>query len=127
MPKDAKSLVVTDLNGDARPDFLIGRNNDTMMAYENHTNAGKIINVTLQGGPKNPSAIGAQVQVKLANGKTQTAEVLGGSGYLSQSSHTLTFGLGEDATPASITVRWPNGTTKDYTTNLDQPKITLKP
>ena len=127
VPKDAKSLVVTDLNGDARPDFLIGRNNDTMIAYENHTNAGKIINVTLQGRPKNPNAIGAQVQVKLANGKTQTAEVLGGSGYLSQSSHTLTFGLGEDATPASITVRWPNGTTKDYTTDLDQPKITLKP
>ena len=127
VPRDAKSLVVTDLNNDARPDFLIGRNNDPMMAYENHTDAGKILNVTLEGPAKNPTAIGAKVQVKLANGKTQTAEMLGGSGYLSQSSSTLTFGLGKDNAPASITVRWPDGTSKDYTTGLDQPKVTLKP
>ena len=127
VPRDAKSLVVTDLNNDARPDFLIGRNNDPMMAYENHTNAGKILNVTLEGPAKNPTAIGAKVQVKLTNGKTQTAEMLGGSGYLSQSSSTLTFGLGKDNAPASITVRWPGGTSKDYTTGLDQPKVSLKP
>ena len=127
VPGDATSLAVTDLNGDARPDLLIGRNNNTMMAFINHTQSGKTIMVRLQGPAKNPSAIGARVQVKTADGHTQTAEVLGGSGYLSQSSGTLTFGLGKESKPASITVRWPNGTEKEYTSGFDNAAITLAP
>lgn len=124
---DAMSLAMTDLNGDARPDFLIGRNKDTMMAFENHTSAGKMIMVRLQGPAGNPTAIGARVTLKTANGAVQTAEMHSTSGYLSQSSPVLTFGLGGEEAPASITVRWPDGTSKTYTSDLEGPVITLTP
>ena len=127
VPGDATSVVVTDFNRDARPDFLFGRNNAAMMAFENRTNAGRTIMVALQGPAKNPSAIGARVQVKKADGSAQSAEVFGGSGYLSQSTGTLTFGLGAEAKPASISVRWPDGSEKTYTSGLDSPIISLAP
>ncbi len=127
VPGDAMSLAVTDLNGDARPDFLIGRNQDTMMAFENHTSAGKTVMVHLQGPKKNPSAIGARVSLKASDGAVQTAEVFGGSGYLSQSTPALTFGLGQSETPISITVRWPDGQSKVYSSGLTGPVITLSP
>ena len=126
VPGDAMSLAVTDLNGDARPDFLIGRNKDTMMAFENHTSAGKTVMVRLRGPAKNPTAIGARVTFKTSGG-TQTAEVHAGSGYLSQSTAALTFGLGDQSAPSSISVRWPDGTRKEYARGLDGPMITLEP
>ncbi|MFT4641641.1 MAG: hypothetical protein ACI8T1_004984 [Verrucomicrobiales bacterium] len=124
---DAKGLAITDLNGDARPDFLISRNKDTMVAYENHTKAGKTVMVRLKGPPSNPSGIGARITLKTSDGASQTAEMLGGSGYLSQSTAALSFGLGQDAAPTSISVRWPNGTVKAYTSGFDRPNITLSP
>ncbi|MFT5406879.1 MAG: hypothetical protein ACI9DF_005747, partial [Verrucomicrobiales bacterium] len=124
---DAKGLAITDLNGDARPDFLISRNKDTMVAYENHTKAGKTVMVRLKGQPSNPSGIGARITLKTSDGASQTAEMLGGSGYLSQSTAALSFGLGQDAAPSSISVRWPNGTVKAYTSGFDRPNITLSP
>ncbi len=127
VPEDAMSLALTDLNNDARPDFLIARNKGTMLAFENHTDAGKIIMVRLQGPASNPTAIGARVTVTTTRGKPQTSEVLAGSGYLSQSSPALSFGLGSASAPTSITVRWPDGNTKEYTQGLEDPSITLTP
>ncbi len=126
-PKDCKGLAVTDLNGDARPDFLIARNNDTMLAFQNQTSAGRCVSVALHGTPGNPTAIGSKVTLITQAGRSQTAEVYGGSGYLSQSTANLTFGMDENDEPASVTVRWPNGATKDYTSGLSGTTIDIKP
>ena len=60
------------------------------------------------------TAIGAKVVVQLDDGTMQTAEVHAGSGYLSQSTATLTFGLGESATVKEIQVHWPDGSQSDH-------------
>ncbi|MBT5924987.1 MAG: VCBS repeat-containing protein, partial [Verrucomicrobia bacterium] len=39
-PGDAKSLTFIDWNADAKPDVLISRNNDTLLAFENQPNDG---------------------------------------------------------------------------------------
>jgi hypothetical protein len=63
----------------------------------------------LRGQAGNPTAIGARVTLVRADGLRQTAEVVAGSGYLSQQPATLWFGLGSDSEKASVEIRWPDG------------------
>jgi len=111
VPGDAKGLTTTDLNGDGWPDFVVAVNNDRIRAFENRgSSKNRVTNIALRGPPGNPTAIGSRVTVTVDDGTKQTAEVHAGGGYLSQSSSTLTFGLGETARNIEIEVRWPDGT-----------------
>ena len=58
-------------------------------------------------------AIGARVEI-LANGVRQIREVAAGSSYMGQSQMPLHFGLGAAAEAESVTVRWPNGTQRQF-------------
>jgi hypothetical protein len=109
VPGDAKSLTVTDLNGDQRPDFVVGVNNGEVLAFENQSNAGNPLVVRLSDAPGNPTAVGARVTLEMSSGERQTAEVTAGGGYLSQSGGELFFGLGQSQVK-QIVVRWPDGT-----------------
>ncbi len=112
VPGDAKGLTTADLNADGWVDFVIGINDGELVTYENRGSADhRVLNIRLAGQPGNPTAVGSRVTVELSDGRRQTAEVHAGSGYLSQSTATLTFGLGSAATAQSVTVRWPDGTT----------------
>jgi hypothetical protein len=107
---DAKSAVVTDLNGDAWPDMVVGVNNSDVMAFENQGVPGRRQAVIrLRGRAGNPTAVGSQVSVTRDDGVRQSAEVQAGGGYLSQQSWALWFGLGEGAQIDAIEVRWPDG------------------
>lgn len=108
---DAKSLTIADVNGDGLPDIVFGLNDAPMSVFlaKPQAAAGKVVNVRLVGPKGNLQAIGARVTVTISGGKTQTAEMYAGSGYLSQSPAELTFGLGKAATVESVTVRWPDG------------------
>jgi hypothetical protein len=110
VPGDAKSLVVTDLNGDGREDLIFGINDGELMTFENRSTQNRRFEVRLKGKPGNPTAVGARVTLELSDGTKQTAEVAAGSGYLSQSSPRLVFGLGTSNAPARVHVRWPDGT-----------------
>jgi hypothetical protein len=126
VPGDATSLVTTDLNGDDRLDFVMGVNNGNAVAYVNRgENAADTLTVRLAGGHGNPTAIGARVTVVLADETSQTAEVYGGSGYLSQSSAALVFGLGETGRVERIRVRWPDGESTSHTPNPGATRITV--
>jgi hypothetical protein len=109
VPGDAKSLTVTDLNDDQRPDFVVGVNNGEVLAFENQCEGGNPLVVRLSGAPGNLTAVGARVTVTMANGTKQTAEVTAGGGYLSQNGGEMFFGLGQSQ-PTQIEVRWPDGT-----------------
>ena len=110
VPGDAKSLVATDLNDDGWPDFVVGVNSDQVLTLVNrHPTDNRILNVRLQGAAGNPDGIGASVTLTTDDGSTQTAEVSAGSGYLSQSTTKLTFGLGDTRQAVSLQVRWPDG------------------
>jgi hypothetical protein len=124
VPGDAKSLTVTDLNGDQRPDFVVSVNNGEVLAFENQTNAGNTLAVRLSDAPGNPTAIGARVTVEISNGARQTAEVTAGGGYLSQNGSELFFGLGESQVQ-QIIVRWPDGTSSVHTAS-DERRTLIK-
>jgi hypothetical protein len=112
---DAKGLAVTDLNQDQWPDLVVGVNNDRLLAFQHGGQGeGHPLTVCLQGLPGNPTAVGARVTVGWADGISQTAEVQAGSGYLSQSTASLTFGLGTRRQGVRIEVVWPDGSRSDH-------------
>ena len=49
VPGDAKSLTVTDLNGDQRPDFVVGINNGEVLAFENRSTGGNTARCAIVG------------------------------------------------------------------------------
>jgi hypothetical protein len=126
VPEDAKSAVVTDLNGDHWPDIVVGVNDSKVIAFEHQQVANaRIASVRLNGRPSNPTAIGARVTVERSDGIRQTAEVQAGSGYLSQQSQAHWFGLGPTAQIASVEVRWPDGESTRHPPRVDESAITI--
>ena len=107
-PADSKGIAVSDLNGDGRPDIMVGRNRLNMGLWLNE-GSGTYLSVNLAGKSGNPSGIGSRVTLTTDSGRRSVAEVSAGGGYLSQSPARLWFGLaGERA--LKLEVRWPDGT-----------------
>ena len=110
VPGDARALAVTDLDQDGWPDLLATRNNDRALFFHNHGPAGRhSFAVALRGAPGNPTAVGTQLTLTLADGSSQTAEVTAGSGYFSQSAARLYFGYPDKSPPVRLRIRWPDG------------------
>ena len=110
VPGDAKSLTCTDLNNDGWPDFVVSVNDGPLQSFENKpSESNRVLSVRLRGKPGNLTAIGARVAIQVSDGNTQTAEVHAGGGYLSQTTGTLTFGLGAQSQATQITILWPDG------------------
>jgi hypothetical protein len=113
---DANALSSVDLNDDDWVDFAITQNDGPLIAFENRgSQKHKPFTVRLKGEPGNLAAIGSHVTVILDNGSRQTAEIYAGSGYLSQSTNTLFFGLGESGSAVQVEVRWPDGSESTHT------------
>jgi len=126
VPGDAKALAVVDLDEDGWPDFLATRNNDTTLAFRNRGIAGRrSLRVVLHGAPGNPTAVGARIELELADGRKQCGEVQAGSGYYSQSTAACFFGYPDTAPPRRLTVRWPDGVITAQEVVSATPTITL--
>ena len=120
VPRDGMSVVPTDFNGDARPDFLIGQNDGVVKAYVNAISwqLGRRIVLQLRGSAGNPSAIGARAEL-LQTSARQVREVTSTSGYLSQNSDALVFAVPRDTKSVSFRVTWPNGRQSEESFELD--------
>ena len=62
----------------------------------------------LRGAKSNRDAIGAAVTVESDSGR-QTKSLQAGSGFLSQHTKELIFGLGRAKGPVSVSIAWPSG------------------
>ena len=109
VPGDAKSLTRIDLNGDRRPDFVVGVNDAATMVFENQSSQ-DFVTIRLVGDKGNPTAIGAKVILGRSGKILGSAEVTAGTGYLSQDPSSLIFGIGGKNDPIEVEVRWPDGT-----------------
>src|SRR6185295_4579197 len=85
--------------------------NDRAHLYHNTSPQKHWVELRLTGTKSNPEAIGALVKLT-AGGRTQVRQVQAVGGYLSQSSNTLHFGLGDVGEVAEVEIRWPSGATK---------------
>jgi enediyne biosynthesis protein E4 len=66
------------------------------------------VTLSLKGTKSNRDGIGAKVTL-VAGGRTQMAERVAGSGYLSQDDGRLHFGLGNATRVEKLTIDWPSG------------------
>ena len=103
---DSRAFAVTDFDGDGRPDLILkSRLGPQVRVLQNDCATGDSIAFVLQGTKSNRDAIGAKVDVD-----GQTKWLSAGSGFLSQHSKRLIFGLGADETAKSVRITWPSGT-----------------
>lgn len=112
--RPSRGLATGDLDGDGRPEILIVNMNERPTLLKNVGPRQNAVAITLIGTKSNRSAIGARCTVE-ANGRKQTADVVSGGSYYSQSSLTLYFGIGRAAQADRIEVRWPHGERQSWT------------
>ena len=103
--EDSRAFAVTDIDGDGHLDIVLKSRlaPQVRVLRNNSAESRRTIAVRLQGTKSNRDAIGARVTV---NGFVQYLSA--GSGYLSQHSKQLHFGLGESK-EADLTIHWPSG------------------
>ena len=109
--EDSRAFAATDIDGDGNLDIVLkSRLAPQVRVLRNQCGVGKgSIALRLRGTKSNRDGIGARVEV---NGRVQYLNA--GSGYLSQHSKQLHFGLGE-AGEAAVRITWPSGEKQEFT------------
>ncbi|MGH9661988.1 MAG: FG-GAP-like repeat-containing protein [Bryobacteraceae bacterium] len=107
--EDSRAFAMTDFDGDGNMDIVLkSRLGPQIRALRNHCGTGRrSIAFRLEGTRSNRDAIGARVEV---DGQVKFVEA--GSGYLSQHTKTLLFGVAGDA--GRVRIDWPSGGTQEF-------------
>ena len=108
--EDGRAFALADFDHDGRLEvFLKNRNGPQLRILRNvMKDLGPSIAFRLRGGKSNRDAIGAAITVETGSGR-QTRMLQAGSGFLSQHSKEVFFGLGEAKGPVRASIRWPSG------------------
>ena len=108
--EDGRAFAVSDFDHDGRLEiFLKNRNGPQLRLLKNVIkDLGPSIAFRLRGSKSNRDAIGAAITVETEVGR-QTRLLQAGSGFLSQHTKELFFGLGEAKGPVRASIRWPSG------------------
>ncbi len=104
--EDGRAFAVVDFDNDGRLDIILkSRLGPQVRLLQNNCAAGtNAIAFSLHGTESNRDAIGARIQV---DGQTKWLEA--GSGFLSQHSKRILFGLDNLATAHNVQITWPSG------------------
>ena len=108
---DSRGVAVADFDNDGRLDFVVSNVASAAALFRNESRAvGNWLSIRLNAGQNkmNRSAIGAKVAISI-NGNKQYREVMSASGFESQSSSALFFGLGQATKVDSVDISWPGG------------------
>ncbi len=110
-PEDSRAFAITDFDGDGQPDIILkSRLGPQVRVLQNNCAASNhSIAFQLQGTKSNRDAIGARIQVD-----RQTKWLDAGSGFLSQHSKRLIFGLRDAPVAKSIRITWPSGAVQEF-------------
>jgi tetratricopeptide (TPR) repeat protein len=108
--EDGRAFALADFDHDGRQEvFLKNRNGPQLRILKNvMENLPPSIAFRLRGTKSNRDAIGAVVTVETELGH-QTRSLQAGSGFLSQHSKDVFFGLGAANGPVRASIRWPSG------------------
>jgi hypothetical protein len=107
----SRSSAIFDLDGDGDLDIVTNDLNDRPQILISDLTQRKpvhFLKIKLVGAKSNRDGLGATVKVR-AGDRVLTQYSNGKSGYLSQSSLPLYFGLGEATKMDAVDVQWPSG------------------
>ena len=108
--EDGRAFALADFDHDGRLEVLLkNRNAPQLRLLKNVVeDLPPWIAFRLRGTKSNRDAIGARVTIATSSGR-QSRMLQAGSGFLSQHSKDVFFGLGETKGPVRATIRWPSG------------------
>jgi tetratricopeptide (TPR) repeat protein/peroxiredoxin len=108
--EDGRAFAIADFDHDGRLEvFLKNRNAPQLRLLQNvMKELPPSIAFRLRGSKSNRDAIGAAITVE-TGARRQTRMLQAGSGFLSQHSKEIFFGLGEAKGPVRASIRWPSG------------------
>ena len=108
--EDGRSFALADFDHDGRLEvFLKNRNGPQLRILKNvMENLPPSISFWLRGTKSNRDGIGAIVTIETEHGR-QTRTLQAGSGFLSQHSKDIHFGLGDAKGSIKATIHWPSG------------------
>jgi len=112
---DCRAYALSDFDHDGRLEIVLkNRTGPQLRILHNDIEGiGNSIAIRLRGHASNRDAIGAVVTIERGAAR-QAKFVSAGSGFASQHTKELAFGLGGSSLPISISVRWPTGKVDRY-------------
>lgn len=112
---DSRAFALADLDHDGRLEvFLKSRTSPQIRLLRNAmADPGQAIALRLQGTQSNRDAVGAVVHLKTSAGE-QVKFVNCGSGFASQHTREIFFGLGQSKGPVEVSIQWPSGLTQRF-------------
>ncbi len=112
---DSRAFALADLDGDGRLEIILKNRNAPQIRVLRLAidGIGNCVAFRLRGHKSNRDAIGAAVTVE-AGTLRQTKYLQAGSGFLSQHTKELFFGLGKNQGSIHASVRWPSGLTQTF-------------
>src|ERR1700728_1969776 len=113
--EDGRAFALADFDQDGRQEvFLKNRTGAQLPVLRNVIeNLPASITFRLRGTRSNRDAVGAVVTVESEAGR-QSRMLQTGSGFLSQHSKEMFFGLGGASEPVRASIRWPSGIVQDF-------------
>lgn len=108
--EDSRAFVLADLDHDGRLEVILKNRNAPQIRVLHNAmkHIGASISFCLRGRRSNRDAIGAAIAVEVG-GIRQTKYLQAGTGFLSQHSKELFFGIGEAGSVPNVEIRWPSG------------------